>query len=216
MDIEDQVCEGSVQIGDTAQSISTVSHEVLGTSPVGTGEKDVIRSRSAGTDSTDSALQSSGPGVDVRDVMRLIHESENDFGLVRVFRRETSPKASELAGVDTSLPDNATIVPSVVVDVDNTVGSDAKTGLDEFVIFAKGCGVELSEYSLVQVLPANGQTEGVEAVFAFEEGHLANAVGTTILRERWVSTLGWVNAASSVDTASKVEAGNVHSHQCKR
>lgn len=77
------------------------------------------------------------------------------------------------------MTDDATVPASVVVDINDAVGTSRETGLHELVVFAKIGGVKVAaQYVGSQILPSDWEPECVHAVGRDEMGHLTGSVGS--------------------------------------
>lgn len=93
VDVEDQVGGGSVEIFDGGEgSGGTAGHECLSRSPVVAGEEDHLGSGTGLADGGNGGLDRGSPGGDVRDIMGLVHDSEDDFRLRGIFGSEVAPQ----------------------------------------------------------------------------------------------------------------------------
>lgn len=126
--IEDKFAGAAERVGDLNQGGSGLGGECLSGRPTASGKEEVV----LGTGSTDGShylLNSVHPGRDRRDVMRLVHDTEDDARLTAIFLRELRPQADELSVCWTSLGDYLSVPASVVVLTQKYVIYNGESGL---------------------------------------------------------------------------------------
>lgn len=112
---------------------------------------------------------------------RLVHHTESNLSVALVLGSNLRPKAGKLDVGRTALADNGAVPAGVVVNVNDTHGSTGvQAALDLLVISGPVVGVEGAANSVHEVLPANGETEGVEAIVSDEVLHLVETSLTRV------------------------------------
>lgn len=104
---------------------------------------------------------------------------------------------------------------SVVVHINDARRSSGKAGLHKRIVLDKVVGVKSAAGSGIVVneeLPANRETENVEAIVIDEVLHLAGTVVAIVLSQRRPST---ARVAVSVCVAAEIESGNVDTHEAQ-
>jgi hypothetical protein len=181
------------------------THERNVTYPVITGQQNQVLSGTGLADGGDSGLNSGGPGVDIGEIMGLVHDAESDLRLGSILSSQLRPDGSELGvGRTTAAANNLTVPAGVVVEVKDAKGSARVQAVGHLlIVLGEEGGVKGATEVLVdKVLPANGKTESVELVVLDEVVHLGLTGGSRIDVTAGGSTVG-VHAeieASNVDT----------------
>ena len=94
------------------------------------------------------------------------------------------------------------------MDVNNATSASSQARLDKRVVLLEIVLVDGARKDVVrEELPADGQTEHVEAVVVDKVLHLARAVVAVVLEQRWP---GGARGAVAVGVAAEVEAGDVY------
>lgn len=75
--------------------------------------------------------------------MRFVHETENNLRLAGVLGGDLAPKTSEIGVADSAvaLTNNVAVPTSVIVDIDDTVGTGSETALYELVVLGPVAGI---------------------------------------------------------------------------
>ncbi len=119
MHIKYQARRGAIWVGNRHQGGATsIADEITCARIVGAGQQDHVLGGARLTDGRDGRLDGAGPGVDV-EIVRLVHEAENDAGRAGILGRQLAPEAGELSVSRSALPDDATVPACIVVDVDD-------------------------------------------------------------------------------------------------
>lgn len=133
---------------------------------------------------------------------RLIHDGESDLRLALVLGRNLRPKAGKVAVRGTALANDLAVPAGVVVDVDDAHGSTGiQAALDLLVVCSPVVSLEAATGSVHEVLPADGNTEGVEAIIVDEVLHL---VKTSLARVDDAA-----GGARSISAATEVETSDL-------
>ena len=103
---------------------------------VRSGEKDHLGCGTIVADGGDGLLDGGGPGRHV-EVVRLVHQAEDDVGLGGVFLRELGPEVGELVVGGPALADDAAVPAGVVVHVEDAEGAGREARLHDGVVGAK-------------------------------------------------------------------------------
>jgi len=195
VNIEDEVCEATVQVLDSAErSSGAVVDEVSSGSVTSTRKKDLLAGSTRSADSSHGSLSGRGPAGDVQ-VMRLVHEAKDDLAVGLVLGRELAPKVGELSVRGSTLTDDRAIPASVVVDVDDARSTTGQATLNELVVLAEvGCVKCATEVVVEEVLPANWEAEDVETIILDEVVDLVDSIGTGVDDAR--DSAGTVSAAA--------------------
>ena len=137
------------------------------------------------------------------DTYRLVHDAKGDLVVALVLGSNLRPKAGEVSVSGTALANDLAVPAGVVVDVDNAERSaGGQAVLDLFVVDGPVGGAEgAADLVVDEELPANGDTEGVEAVVLDEVVHLVEAV--------LVGGEAGAAVASTIGTAAEVETGDL-------
>lgn len=106
-----------------------------------------MRRGSGLSDCRHGRLAALGPHLDVQ-IVRFIHEAEDDLVPLGVVRRELLPQAGEDLVTRAPLANDSAVVPRKVVQVEHAVCAGIQTSLNQLV--------EIAEIDLVQ--PAGGLT----------------------------------------------------------
>ena len=228
VDVEDEVVGAAVEVGDLVKSGGgAVVDEGAGVGPLVAGEEELVLGGAGLADGGDGGLDGRGPGVDgdivlkesrsVRrreyrdaeawsshgDTYRLVHEAKGDLVVALVLGSNLRPKAGELSVSGTALANDLAVPAGVVVDVDNAESSaGGQAVLDLGVVDSPVGGAKGAADRLVdEELPADGDTEGVEAVVRDEVVHLVEAI--------LAGSLAGARAASAISAAAEVETGDL-------
>lgn len=137
------------------------------------------------------------------DTYRLVHDAKGDLVVALVLGSNLRPKAGEVSVGGTALANDLAVPAGVVVDVDNAKSSACgQAVLDLLVVDGPVGGAEgAADLVVDEELPADGDTEGVEAVVLDEVVHLVKA----ILAGRKAGA----RVASAISAAAEVETGNL-------
>ena len=125
--------------------------------------------------------------------VRFIHQSKDNLRIRLILRRQLAPQTSELRIRWSTLSNNCSIPPRIVMDINHASSTRCQASLDQQIIGRKVGTVECSPEIVVhEVLPANWETEDIMTSFGDEVGHLTQAVGAIVegtesLLERKVS-----------------------------
>lgn len=135
VNIKDQLAGAAERIRNLNEEGASLGGERLCRRPAAAWKKEVVRS-SGGADSVDSSLHGVDPGRDRRNIVRLVHDAENDALVAAILLSELSPDALELGVGGTTLSNDAPVPARVVVQVDDDedVGTGVQGGLDGLVI----------------------------------------------------------------------------------
>ena len=158
MHVKQQIRRRPIQVRHILQDVRRSStSERHGASEIRSREEDHLRRRAGGPDGRDGGLHRGAPDGDV-EIVRLVHEPEDDFGFVFVLGRELRPERCEHGVGWAALPDYFVVDASVVVDVDHAVGAGREADLHQVVVFAKVGLVEGVGFEVVvdEVLPRDG------------------------------------------------------------
>lgn len=200
VDVEDEVGGAAVEVGDLHErGAGAVGDEGTGGSVVVTREQDLVASGAGLADGGHGGLDRGGPLVDV-DVVRLVHDAERNLGVRLVLGGDLAPEGSELSIGRSTLTNDRTVVAGVVVDVDDAHGcTRVQASLNQLVVVLE-VAVQGAADAVDDVLPADWETECVEAVILNEVVHLSGANADRV---------GDLIGASSRGVTAEVEAGNV-------
>ena len=137
------------------------------------------------------------------DTYRLVHDAKGDLVVALVLGGNLRPKAGELSVGGTALANDLAVPAGVVVDVDNAEGSaGGQAVLDLLIVDGPVGGAEgAADLVVDEELPADGDTEGVEAVVLDEVVHLVEAV--------LAGCEAGARVASAISAAAEVETGNL-------
>ena len=156
MRLIDQSVGGPVIIPNARQSRGRSSLKSTDSVIISAGEKNHLRGGAVMTNGIDGILNAGGPNGHV-EIVRLVHQTEDDVTLRGVFPRELSPKTSELFIRWSPLTDDATVPASVVVHVEDTESACCETCLHNAVVgVEKGLVQWTSEIIVDEVLPSDG------------------------------------------------------------
>jgi len=129
----------------------------------------------------------------------LVHHTEGDLGVALVLGSNLRPKAGKLDVGRTALANNSAIPAAVVVHVDDAHGGTGiQAALDLLVVGGPVVGVEGTADGVDQVLPADRETESVEAIVSNEVLHL---VETSLARVDNVAAARAVSSTAEVETS---------------
>lgn len=163
---------------------------------------------SHGADGSDRGLDGLGPGGDGQ-VVGLVHDAEDDVGVVGVLCSKRRPERGKLVVGGTALADDLAVPAGVVVDVDDALGSRGEAARHQVVVVGKVGGVEVAADDVVgEVLPADAETKHVQVVAAREVLHLR---GTSAARDVGDA----IDGALAVGVAAEIKAGNVDAGICR-
>ena len=137
------------------------------------------------------------------DTYRLVHDAKGDLVVALVLGGNLRPKAGEVSVGGTALADNLAVPAGVVVDVDNAEsGAGGQAVLDLLIVDGPVGGAEgTADLVVDEELPADGDTEGVEAVVLDEVVHLVEAV--------LAGCEAGARVASAISAAAEVETGDL-------
>lgn len=131
---------------------------------------------------------------------RLVHHAESNLGVALVLGGNLRPDAGELGVGRTALADNGAVPAAVVVEVDDTqCSAGIQAALDLLVVGGPVVGVEGAADAVDEVLPTDGDTEGVEAVVVDEVLHLVEAGLARV--DDAAGVAGAVGSAAEVETS---------------
>lgn len=205
MNIKDQISSRPIRVDHRCKrSTGAIVNEVSSTGVVCTGQQNHLRRGPSISDRSDDLLYRSSPGFDI-EVMRLVHDAEDDLALALVFGRQCCPKGDELRIRWTTLSNDGTIPTGVVVNVNDTVSAQGQTALHQSVILAKVVRVQRATKVISnEELPSRRQAENVEGIIVDEVPHLSDTAARYIIDLTLVlSTTGHHTKveASDVDTS---------------
>ena len=108
--------------------------------------------------SVDDSLNRVGPFSEVRNLMGLVHNAEDNAGLVLVVCRELAPDAGELGVGRPTLTDDSTVPACIVVKVDDDVGFGGGTegGVHDGIVALEEASVETAAELRSSELPSEG------------------------------------------------------------
>jgi hypothetical protein len=183
----------------------TLTHGRKCTYPVVTGQQNQVLGGTSLADGSDSSLDGSSPSVDVLKIMGLVHDAESDLRLGSILGSQLRPDGSELSvGGTTAAANNLAVPAGVVVEVEDAeLGARVQAVGHLLVVLGEEARVEGAAEVLVdEVLPADGETEGVELVVLDEVVHLGLTGGSRVDEAAGGSTVGVHTEieASDVDT----------------
>lgn len=142
--------------------------------------------------------------------MRLVHEPEDDVFIVAVLLGQLTPEGDEIIIRDFSatLSNEVAIETGKVVHVHDAGSAGVQACLDEIVKCLEVVGVKIAAQLVVhKELPANRQTEGIEAVVVDEMLHLIRRIVSITQVDNRVEHRGQV--ASTVRLAAEIKTINV-------
>jgi hypothetical protein len=122
------------------------------------------------------------------DTYGLVHEAKGNLVVALVLGSNLRPKAGKVSVGGTALANDLAVPAGVVVDVDNAESSAGGQAVLDLLV-------------VDEELPADGDTEGVEAVVLDEVVHLVEAV--------LVGREAAATVASAIGTAAEVETGDL-------
>ena len=188
MHIEDEFVCRAVGILHPHQREARIRIEATKRGFVGAWEQDELGGGASVADCGHDGLEGVGPDGDV-EIMGLVHQTEDDVGLVGVRLRELGPDGDEVVvGRSTVLANNAAVPAGIVVDVDDAVSAGGEAGLDQTIVVGKECRVKLTaELMGDEVLPAYRKAENVEAVVIGEMLHLTRTYACGTIRAATVT-----------------------------
>jgi hypothetical protein len=218
--VEDEVGSAAVKVGDLGELIAgAVGDESTGVGPLVAGKENLVLSGTGLADGGHGGLNGGSPALDVHVVLGemsvrtrgfggkllygktygLVHHTESNLGVALVLGSNLRPKAGKLDVGRTALANNGTVPAAVVVHVDNAHGgAGIQAALDLLVVGGPVVGVEGTADGVDQVLPADGETESVEAVVSDEVLHL---VETSLARVDNVAAARAVGSTAEVKTS---------------
>lgn len=137
------------------------------------------------------------------DAYRLVHDAKGNLVVALVLGGNLRPKAGEVSVGGTALANDLAVPAGVVVDVDNAEGSaGGQAVLDLLVVDSPVGGAEgAADLVVDEELPADGDTEGVEAIVLDEVVHLVEAV--------LAGCEAGARVASAIGAAAEVQTGNL-------
>jgi hypothetical protein len=210
----------AVKVGDLGELIAgAVGDESTGVGPLVAGKENLVLSGTGLADGGHGGLNGGSPALDVHVVLGemsvrtrgfggkllygktygLVHHTESNLGVALVLGSNLRPKAGKLDVGRTALANNGTVPAAVVVHVDNAHGgAGIQAALDLLVVGGPVVGVEGTADGVDQVLPADGETESVEAVVSDEVLHL---VETSLARVDNVAAARAVGSTAEVKTS---------------
>jgi hypothetical protein len=196
--VEDQVGGAAVEVLDFGESGAGAVGDVRrSVGPLVAGEEDLVGGGAGLADGGHGGLDGGGPGVD-GDIVRLVHEAESDLVVALVLGSDLGPDAGEVVVGGSALADNGAVPASVVVQVNDAKGgARSQAALDLSIVDLPVSSVQGAADGVDKVLPADGETEGVEAVVFNKVVHL---VETSLARVDDVA-----GGASTVGAATEVE-----------
>ena len=175
MRLIDQFVIRPVVVYYAGQSRGRVGLEAADGVVVGAGEEDHLGLGAVVTDGVDGVLDGGGPGGHV-EVVRLVHQAEDDVALRGVLLGELSPEIAKLVVRRSALADDAAVPAGVVVHVEDAEGAGGETRLHELVVGAEeGCVERTAEVVVDKVRPSDGKAEEVEVVIGRKVLHLRRA-----------------------------------------
>ena len=175
MNLIDQLVMGAIKILDGRERRSGGVLEPTRGVKVGSRQQDHLGPCAVGADGVHGVLEAGGPSVDV-EVVRLVHEAEDDVALRGVALSELGPQVAELLVRWPALGDDTAVPAGVVVDVENAFSASGNACLHELVVSAEEGLVEwAAEVVVEEILPADGEAEDVKMVVAGEMLHLRRA-----------------------------------------
>lgn len=120
--------------------------------------------------------------------MRLIHQPHNHIPIILILPRQLAPQPRKITGGRPSRgPNDLTIPPRVIMNIDNTMRTRLQARLHQCVILSKIGFVKSTAEDIVdEILPGDREAEDVESVVLRKVFHLASAVVAAVLGERWV------------------------------
>lgn len=225
VDVEDEVGGGAVEVLDLEESgAGAVGDESGSVGPFVAGEEDLVAGGAGLADGGHGGLDGGGPGVDgdvvlgrgvsteeacgsvgafQRGTYGLVHKTESNLVVALVLGSDLRPNAGELSISRPALADNGAVPAGVVVEVDNAEGGAGIQAALDLLVVGGPVGRVKGATDLVvdKVLPANGDTESVEAVVVDEVLHL---VETSLAGVDDVT-----DSASTVSAAAEVEASDL-------
>jgi hypothetical protein len=136
------------------------------------------------------------------DTYGLVHEAKRNLVVALVLGGNLRPDASELGIGRSALANDGAVPAAVVVQVDDTESSaGVQAALDLLVEDSPVRRAEGAANSVAdEILPADGDTEGVEAVVLDEVVHLV---------ETGLAWVGVAAAAATIGSAAEVEASDL-------
>lgn len=189
---------------DVQERVVVAVQPVIGVSPEVSGESDDLRLGTSGTDRIDGSLNRCGPLGVVWDIMWLVHQAEDDLGLVLVLGSEKCPHRCEVGIGRTALSDDPSVPPCIVVQVNHNVRPGGQGCLDEVVELSEETRGEGGRCLVVsnQSLPVDGKSDKIGA-FA---NKVSDLISTGTVGSSTASVgVGTKLASSKVDTA---QSGN--------
>ena len=168
----DQFVMRPVIVLDAGQSRGRSGLEAANGVIVRPGEKDHLGRGTIVANGVDSLLDAGGPGGHV-EVVRLVHQAEDDVALRGVFLRELGPETGKLRIRWSALADDAAVPAGVVVHVEDAESAGCETRLHDVVVGAEEALVQrTSEIVVDEVLPSDGKAKEVELVIRHKVLHL--------------------------------------------
>ena len=187
MRLIDQFVIGAVVVYHAGQSRGGVGLEAADGVVVGAGEEDHLGRGAVVTDGVDGVLDGGGPGGHV-EVVRLVHQAEDDVALRGVLLGKLGPEIAKLVVRRSALADDAAVPAGVVVHVKDAEGAGRQTRLHELVVGAEeGCVERTAEVVVDEVRPSDRKAEEVEVVVGRKVLHLRRSYRTWAIRGSRVS-----------------------------
>ena len=112
--VKDKLVGSAKGVSDLDKEGTSLTREGLSGSPAATGEEEVVLSTSL-ADGVDGTLDGVDPGGDGGEVVRLVHDTENNALVGAVLLCELRPDALELSIGLATLSDDAAVPAGVVV-----------------------------------------------------------------------------------------------------
>lgn len=168
----DQFVMSPIIVLDAGERRGRVTLEAADGVVVRAGEEDHLGRGAVVSDGIDRLLDAGGPRGHVQ-VVRLVHQAEDDVALRGVFLRQLGPEVAEVVVRWAALADDAAVPAGVVVHVQDAVRPGRETRLHDMVVGAEEGLVErTSEVVVDEVLPSDGKAEKVELVIVHKVLHL--------------------------------------------
>ena len=187
MRLVDELARRPVTIDDARQRRGRIVLEAADGVVVGAGQEDHLCLGAVVADGVDDLLDGGGPGRHV-EVVRLVHDAEDDVGLRCVFLGELGPEVGELVVGRSALADDAAVPSGVVVHVDDAERAGRKARLHDLVVGTEEvCVQRASEVVVDEVLPSDRNAEEVELVILGKVLHLRGSNRAWAIRASGIS-----------------------------
>ncbi len=135
--VEEEAPGAPVRVGDVGErGRAPAAHQRRGAVEVGPRQQDRLGRGAGVADRRDRLLARGRPEGDV-EVVRLVHELEDDLVRRRVLGRQLRPERHELVVGRPPLADDASVPPRKVVDVDHAVCARRQARLDQLIVFSQ-------------------------------------------------------------------------------